>query len=266
MFAIHSELNKSKGRRRVDRKNNKDEQEFIDLLAGKNQSKKTEESSEEYIRRLLQEEEKAKEKAKEKEIEEQKKTTPKQKKKQEKIAQETLATVTISDSIAKPSKKKKRREKPFEKVQEKTMRAIDKKGKTLENFLKEKQKEIKKKIIFFISLFFAFLVFLLPMMVGFEKAKAEILAQLEEIKHGNITDEEIDSTMMALDNAVLQIGDTPSSYIGWYFDCFCDSDLITPEEHFRRFREVTKERIIEAAKSLKLDTIYLMLSKEAEDK
>ena len=99
-----------------------------------------------------------------------------------------------------------------------------------------------------------------------EKAKAEILAQLEEIKHGNITDEEIDSTMMALDNAVLQIGDTPSSYIGWYFDCFCDSDLITPEEHFRRFREVTKERIIEAAKSLKLDTIYLMLSKEAEDK
>jgi predicted Zn-dependent peptidase len=97
-----------------------------------------------------------------------------------------------------------------------------------------------------------------------EKAKAEILAQLEEIKNGNITDEEISSSLMALDNAVLQIGDTPSSYIGWYFDCFCDNDLITPEEHFKRFTEVTKERIIQAARSLRPDSIYLMLSKEVK--
>ena len=95
-----------------------------------------------------------------------------------------------------------------------------------------------------------------------EKAKAEILAQLEEIKNGNISDEELTSSIMALDNAVLQIGDTPSSYIGWYFDCFCDKDLITPEEHFKRFTEVTKERIIQAARSLSPDSIYLMLSKE----
>ena len=95
-----------------------------------------------------------------------------------------------------------------------------------------------------------------------EKAKAEILAQLEEIKNGNISDEELTSSIMALDNAVLQIGDTPSSYIGWYFDCFCDKDLITPDEHFKRFTEVTKERIIQAARSLSPDSIYLMLSKE----
>ncbi len=97
-----------------------------------------------------------------------------------------------------------------------------------------------------------------------EKAKAEILAQLEEIKNGNITDEEITSSIMALDNAVLQIGDTPSSYIGWYFDCFCDKDIITPEEHFKRFVEVTKDRIIQAARSLRPDSVYLMLSKEVQ--
>ncbi|MBO4523871.1 MAG: insulinase family protein [Ruminococcus sp.] len=97
-----------------------------------------------------------------------------------------------------------------------------------------------------------------------EKAKAEILAQLEEIKNGNITDEELTSSIMALDNAVLQIGDTPSSYVGWYFDCFCDKDFITPEEHFKRFTEVTKERIIQAARSLHPDSIYLMLSKEVQ--
>ncbi|SEH41777.1 Predicted Zn-dependent peptidase [Ruminococcus flavefaciens] len=98
-----------------------------------------------------------------------------------------------------------------------------------------------------------------------DKARDEILAQLEEIKNGNITDEEIESSLMALDNAVLQIGDTASSYINWFFDCFSDGKLITPEEHFREFRAVTKERIVQAANSLKLDTVYLMLDKEVQE-
>ncbi len=70
---------------------------------------------------------------------------------------------------------------------------------------------------------------------------------------------------MALDNAVLQIGDTPSSYISWFFDCFSDGQYITPEEHFEKFKAVTKEKIIEAANSLKLDTVYLMLDKEVQE-
>lgn len=98
-----------------------------------------------------------------------------------------------------------------------------------------------------------------------EKARGEITAQLEEIKKGNITDEEIENSLMALDNAILQIGDTPSSYIGWFFECFSDGKLMTPEEHFKEFRNVTKERIIKAANSLKLDTVYLMLDKEGNE-
>ena len=98
-----------------------------------------------------------------------------------------------------------------------------------------------------------------------DKARDEILAQLEEIKKGNITDEEIESSLMALDNAVLHIGDTASSYINWFFDCFSDGKLITPEEHFNEFRSVTKERIVQAANSLKLDTVYLMLDKEVQE-
>lgn len=98
-----------------------------------------------------------------------------------------------------------------------------------------------------------------------EKAKAEILAQLEEIKNGNISEMELQGTLMALDNAILQVGDSATSYINWYADCFFDNDYCTPEEHFRRYCDVTKERIIEAAKSLKLDSIYLMLNKEVQE-
>lgn len=95
-----------------------------------------------------------------------------------------------------------------------------------------------------------------------ETAQAEILAQLDEIKKGNITDEELESSLLALNNAVLQIGDTPSSYISWFFDCFCDGKTLTPEEHYKEFCSITKERIVKAASSLKLDTVYLMLNKE----
>lgn len=98
-----------------------------------------------------------------------------------------------------------------------------------------------------------------------ETAQNEILAQLEEIKQGNITDEEMESSLLALNNAVLQVGDTPSSYISWFFECFCDGRTLTPEEHYREFCNITKERIIEAAKSLRLDTVYLMLNKEEKE-
>ncbi|WP_297957746.1 pitrilysin family protein [uncultured Ruminococcus sp.] len=95
-------------------------------------------------------------------------------------------------------------------------------------------------------------------------AEDEIMAQLDEVRKGNITDQEMQGALMALDNAVLQVGDTPTSYIGWYLDCFCDGEFITPEEHFLRFKAVTKERIVEAAKSLKPDSVYLMLNKEVQ--
>lgn len=98
-----------------------------------------------------------------------------------------------------------------------------------------------------------------------EKAQNEILAQLDEVKQGNITDEELESSLLALNNAVLQIGDTPSSYISWFFDCFCDGRILTPQEHYQEFCNITKDRIVDAAKSLRLDTVYLMLNKEATE-
>ena len=97
-----------------------------------------------------------------------------------------------------------------------------------------------------------------------EKARKEITAQLDEIKKGNISDSEIECSLMALDNAVLQITDSPSGYIGWIFECFTDGKIISPAEHFEEFRSVTKERIIAAADSLKPDCVYLMLNKEVQ--
>ena len=94
-----------------------------------------------------------------------------------------------------------------------------------------------------------------------EKSKAEILHQLDEIRSGNVTDEEIQSALLSLDNALTQVGDTQASYSGWYFERFCDGKIKTPQEQFEDYSNVTKERIIEAAKTLRLDSVYLMLDK-----
>lgn len=95
-----------------------------------------------------------------------------------------------------------------------------------------------------------------------EKAKAEILHQLDEIRNGNITDEEMQSALLSLDNALTAVGDTPSSYSGWYFDCLCNNEIITPAECFEKYSAVTKEEIINTAKSLTLDSVYIMYDKE----
>ena len=98
-----------------------------------------------------------------------------------------------------------------------------------------------------------------------EKARAEIINQLDEIKKGSISDTELESAVLSLENALNQVGDTPSSYSTWYFERFCDGRIKTPAEQLEDYRSVTKERIIEAARSLSLDSVYLMLDKEAAE-
>lgn len=97
-----------------------------------------------------------------------------------------------------------------------------------------------------------------------EKAEAEILRQLDEIKAGNFTDDELTNALVSIENALMTIGDTPSSYSMWYFERFCEGNIITPTQQLEEYKSVTRERIIEAAKSLKLDSVYLMLNKEAK--
>lgn len=95
-----------------------------------------------------------------------------------------------------------------------------------------------------------------------EKAVNEIFHQLDEIRNGNISDEEMQNALLALDNSYTAVGDTPSSYYSWYFNMFCIEQTMTPEERFEKFRSVTKEQLIQAAASLKPDSRYYMLNKE----
>ena len=70
-------------------------------------------------------------------------------------------------------------------------------------------------------------------------------------------------------NAVLSIsGDFKSNYdsardiVAWYMTQKIRKTDFTPEQAIDALKAVTREQIIKAAKSFKLDTVYLMQGKE----
>ncbi len=91
-----------------------------------------------------------------------------------------------------------------------------------------------------------------------EKTEQEILNQLEEMKKGNFSQEDIDNSILSIANSLKGIGDTPSSYINWYYGCFIQDEVLTPEQSLEKYKAVTKQQIIDAANSLRLDTVYVM--------
>ncbi len=98
-----------------------------------------------------------------------------------------------------------------------------------------------------------------------EKAKAAIEEQLNEIRNGIFTDEDIVKSKLSLSNAFKASNDCMDSIASWIMTCITTDEFITPEERIERFEAVTREQITEAAKSMKLDTVYTLTSKEEEN-
>lgn len=95
-----------------------------------------------------------------------------------------------------------------------------------------------------------------------EKTKEAVIDQLEEIKNGNFTDEDINFAEMAIKNDFKSVADSAGNVSNWYFDCIRKNDIVTPEEKLERYLGVSKERIIAAAKSMVLDSVYVLTGNE----
>ena len=99
-----------------------------------------------------------------------------------------------------------------------------------------------------------------------EKTKEAVIDQLEEIKNGNFTNEDINFAEMAIKNDFKSVADSAGNVSNWYFDCIRKNDIVTPEENLGRYLGVSKERIIAAAKSMVLDSVYVLTGNENREK
>ena len=98
-----------------------------------------------------------------------------------------------------------------------------------------------------------------------QKATDAILQQLEDIRNGNFTEDEFDSSIKGLTNLIYGVGDTPEGLDRWYSGQMLDSEIMTPEEYAKLISAVTREQVIAAAQNVTLDTVYMLAGTGTQD-
>ena len=90
------------------------------------------------------------------------------------------------------------------------------------------------------------------------KAQEEILRQLDAMRHGEITDGELEDAKRSLVNSYREINDTPTALEAWYMGRLLAGLNNTPEENAALVKQTTKEEIVAVASGITLDTVYFM--------
>lgn len=97
-----------------------------------------------------------------------------------------------------------------------------------------------------------------------EKAKTEILAQLDAVKAGDFTDDDIIHSKLSLENDLKGVKDSPRGISDWYFANIYKKRFIEPAEYIEQINAVSREDIVSAASSVKLDSVYILTSDKEE--
>ncbi|MBL0386595.1 insulinase family protein [Tumebacillus sp. ITR2] len=97
-----------------------------------------------------------------------------------------------------------------------------------------------------------------------EKALAIIVEQLEEMKKGNITDQELDFTLKGYINAFKTSLDQPTTLADSHLNGLVGGKMRSHEELIEQLQKVTKDDIVRVAQGVQLDTVYMLRDKEGE--
>jgi len=94
-----------------------------------------------------------------------------------------------------------------------------------------------------------------------KKATDEILRQLELIKQGNVSEDEFNASILAVCDRINGYNDSPETISAWYFSQILEDEIQTPEYYFEKYKSVTLDGVINAAKGITLDTVFMLSSK-----
>ncbi|MBE6762515.1 MAG: insulinase family protein [Ruminococcaceae bacterium] len=97
-----------------------------------------------------------------------------------------------------------------------------------------------------------------------ERAEKEILNQLEDIKKGDISPEDLAASIRSIKDSLICLNDSQASLDAWYSMRLGDTP-ISPEEYISSIEAVTIEDVIKAAKMYTLDTVYKIMPKKGEN-
>ncbi|MBQ8164505.1 MAG: insulinase family protein [Clostridia bacterium] len=99
----------------------------------------------------------------------------------------------------------------------------------------------------------------------FDTARAIILEQLDEIKKGNITDEEFEAAKNNIINNLRNLAEDQYSLLDYYLDQSFLNKSYALDEYISNIEKVKKEQLPEVAKKIQLDTVYFMKGTKEDD-
>lgn len=99
---------------------------------------------------------------------------------------------------------------------------------------------------------------------NFEKAKAEILNQLEDVKSANFTDDDLKFAAMSLENSYKELSDSLGDLNSWYLGQAISGTVLSPTQTAQEIMSITREDVVKAINKIQLDTIYLLAGENSE--
>ena len=99
---------------------------------------------------------------------------------------------------------------------------------------------------------------------NYEKTLEIIRKQLEDMKNGIFTDEDIENAKKSIISGIRSINDEQDTKITYLFGQELTNEKISTEEYIKNIEQVSKENIIKIANSLQINTIYFLRNKEED--
>lgn len=96
---------------------------------------------------------------------------------------------------------------------------------------------------------------------NFQRAREEILAQLEACKMGEITQEELESARRSVIGSLRTTLDAQGRLEDYWLSRFAAGTDTPPEEIAQAVAEVTMEQVVDTAKGVTLDSVYFLRGK-----
>lgn len=94
---------------------------------------------------------------------------------------------------------------------------------------------------------------------NYEKARDAIFSQLEDIKNGVFTDEELKNAAVAVESSVLSVKDENTLLLNFYENQAGEEEILTPEETASRIKDAAvRSDITLFAQKIKPDTVFFL--------
>ena len=97
---------------------------------------------------------------------------------------------------------------------------------------------------------------------NYEKAIEIIKKQLEDMKNGIFTDEDIENAKKSIISTIKSIDDEQDTEITYFFGQELSNEKISIEDYIRKVENVSKENIVKIGNLITINTIYFLKNNE----